>query len=52
MNQLGVRIIRLAKGRDGTHVQLRLRNINGAAIELQSVRIRYAITNVFSGGMR
>jgi len=41
---------KLAKGADGTHVQLRLRNLNGSDFDLQSISLPYTVKTRIIGG--
>jgi hypothetical protein len=48
-DRLKMHRITLAKGVDGTHVQVRLRNVDGADFDLQSIIIPYLIKKRITG---
>lgn len=50
--QIGFQRVELARGDDGTHIQIRFKNVNGSYFDLRSIRMPYEILSRISGGKR
>jgi hypothetical protein len=50
--QIGFQRVKLARGDDGTHLQVRFKNIDGSDFDLRTIRIPYEILSRISGGKK